>query len=117
MAPRDGGEAATGPRPLTSPAGGGVQLDPRGGHSCFHLEPNKACVGAGPVDAWAKGGVVGVRLWDGVPRLHQEAHFLPHTKTLWVMAVAPGPAQSWVCARVCAVCRCVREGLADSRGA
>lgn len=40
----------------------------------------------------------------------------PQTKALWVMAVAPGPLRTEVCARVCALHRCVPKGPGDSRG-
>lgn len=74
-------EAAAGPeswrsRPPAPPAGVRVQLDRRGGHSCFHWEANTACAGAGPVDAGAEGSALGVRSGAGAPRLRQAATLL-----------------------------------------
>lgn len=91
---------------------GCVQLGPRGITPAFTWSQTRHVPGQ---DLWVLGQRV--VLWgevmssDALPRTSP-----PQTKALWVMAVAPEQLGAGVCARVCAMRRCVPGGPADSQG-
>lgn len=97
---------------------GCVQLDPRGGHSCFRLEPNKASTGA---DLWTPGPRVvlwGHETTGWASRASTVSPTLPQTKSLWGEGRRlPDTARQLGCVRErVPVCRCVLRGTGVAQG-